>query len=96
MRVLQTLLCVSVMQGFFCAGVLQILLFVSVMQGLLWAGVLRMHIGGYKCNNVNWVHKHTTSKRMELESPGCLGYEALSISFITGTNAQKLCAYEPN
>ena len=35
----------------------------------------------YKCKNASWVHMHTTSKLIELESPGCSGFEDLSISF---------------
>ena len=29
----------------------------------------------YKCKNASWVHMHTTSKRIELETPGCSGVE---------------------
>ena len=31
----------------------------------------------------SWVHMSTTSERIELESPGCSGFEALKIVFQT-------------
>ena len=34
-----------------------------------------------KMTSASWVHMHTTSQQIELGSPGCLGFEDLSISF---------------
>ena len=33
----------------------------------------------YKRMNLSWFHMHSTSKQIVLESPGCSGFEALSI-----------------
>ena len=52
-----------------------------------------------KCNNASWIHMHTTSKQIGLESPGCSGFEGnwkIFKSCATGTfllNYFRSCMY---
>ena len=51
---------------------------------LLWSKHAVM-VRKYKMTQVGWVHMHTTSKQIELESSGCSGFENISISIKTYT-----------